>query len=362
MRYCLYGAGKNAEDFLTYGGLYFGDEITGVFDTDREKWGKYIQGYEIRSPEKIKNSSFDVILVCPNESDEIIDLLMEKYRIPKSKIRELSDLYLDIINRLRLKYGNRQEISDIINSFADGKPNIYGLYRKSEPKKYSVSRDDDEYPYIMLEGKRMYYPKSYRGIYEDCDGNEYIGDALYEQGEGSPHLYIKDDDFADKLNGGVIVDAGVCEGNFALRYIDDAKKIYLIEPDLEWVNALEKTFSSYRNKVVFVKKYLSRSSDRDRITLDDIVDEPVDFLKMDIEGYEIDALLGAKQTLKNSDCHCAICSYHRMNDEENVRFLLEHLGYQTSVSEGYMLFLHDPYFCDTMDFRRGIVYGKKDRS
>lgn len=57
------------------------------------------------------------------------------------------------------------------------------------------------------------------------------------------------------------MDAGVCEGNFALRFIDRARKIYLIEADASWMEALERTFALYREKIVFCNKFLSRYVD-----------------------------------------------------------------------------------------------------
>lgn len=80
---------------------------------------------------------------------------------------------------------------------------------------------------------------------------------------------------------------------------------------------------------------------------------------MDIKGAEIDALLGAKNALLNSNTNCAIYSYHRMNDEENIRFILVNLGYWTQVSEEYMFFYIDENIYDTLDLRKGVVYAKK---
>lgn len=80
---------------------------------------------------------------------------------------------------------------------------------------------------------------------------------------------------------------------------------------------------------------------------------------MDIEGAEIDALLVAKKTLLLSKARCSICSYHRQNDEENIRFILEGLGYKTKTSEGYMFYFIDRKIGKSLDFRRGVVYGSK---
>ena len=172
----------------------------------------------------------------------------------------------------------------------------------------------------------------------------------------SPHLYIQ-------RNGGkikedsVIVDAGVCEGNFALRYADKAKRIYLIESDIRWMEPLKRSFYDYRDKTILVNKYLEGYNSSDTVTLDSIIEEKVDFLKMDIEGAEVKALLGAKELLTRSRARCAICSYHRQNDEKYIRHILESYGYTTDVSSGYMFFIGDNAIADSMDFRRGIVYG-----
>jgi predicted RNA methylase len=201
----------------------------------------------------------------------------------------------------------------------------------------------------------MYYPQSFSFV--NCDGKQYVYNVLREQGEKSPHLYVRNND--EIKEDSVIVDAGVCEGNFALRYVDKAKKIYLIESDPQWIKALKMTFSDYQDKVVICNKFLTRYESESTTTLDELVQEDIDFLKMDIEGAEIDAILGGKNILRKSNARCAICSYHKKNDEENIRYLLETYGYQTSTSEGYMFFPYDENILDTMDFRRGVVYGAK---
>lgn len=50
--------------------------------------------------------------------------------------------------------------------------------------------------------------------------------------------------------------------------------------------------------------------------------ERVDFIKMDIEGAEIDALSGAEETIKKFKPKLAICVYHRPNDEFEIREIL----------------------------------------
>jgi FkbM family methyltransferase len=56
------------------------------------------------------------------------------------------------------------------------------------------------------------------------------------------------------------------------------------------------------------------------VTLDSELDtlgiQRVDFIKMDIEGAEIEALKGAAKTLKSNSVHLAIASYHILNGEQ----------------------------------------------
>ena len=248
-----------------------------------------------------------------------------------------------------------KEIQETVSYFKNKGLNVYGSYEEVK-QRYLVNRDQDNHPYIIFENKRMYYPDTYRFI--KADGKEFVGDVLYEQQSGSPHQYVRNEEAIKQDS--VIVDAGVCEGNFALRYIDKAKKVYLIEADNEWMQALKRTFRPYGDKVVFCQKFLTRYNSSNTITVDSLVKEEIDFIKMDIEGAEIDALLGARKTLQKSSAECAICSYHKQNDEENIRFILESYGYRTSVSKGYMFFVYDEDIIDTLDLRRGVVYGEKE--
>ena len=126
------------------------------------------------------------------------------------------------------------------------------------------------------------------------------------------------------------------------------------------MQALQRTFRDYQEKVVFCNKFLSGRDNAKEITLDNLVREKVDFLKMDIEGAEVEALLGSKDVLTRSKARCAICSYHRQYDEKYISYILESYGYKTSHSEGYMFFPYDDDMEDTLDLRRGIVYGVKE--
>lgn len=355
MKALVWGSGKIAYYFSNYEGLFAEYEIIGYVDNDKGKWGCLFNNKCIYSPEDIYLLEYDAVFIWTAACDEIKKQLKEMGIFDKVIIT-YSDQKKYLCKKVIDKYKNEDdmEIRKIVKSFADNGISIFGTYQLPNST-MKVYRDSDNSPYIWFEGKKMYFPRNYK--FERENGEEIIGNVLAEQGEHSPHLYIKDE--SDIFENAIVVDAGACEGNFALRYIEKAKKIYIIEADPMWCEALEKTFANYSDKVKICNKYLSYYDSDITITLDTLVDEEIDFLKMDIEGAEIDALLGAKKTLLLSKARCSICSYHRQNDEENIRFILEGLGYKTETSEGYMFYFIDRKIGKSLDFRRGVVYGSK---
>lgn len=66
------------------------------------------------------------------------------------------------------------------------------------------------------------------------------------------------------------------------------------------------------------------------------------FLKMDIEGAETDALLGARETIRKAQPVLAICVYHRQNDLWRIPLLMREL------MPGAAIFLRS-YFLDGLD-------------
>jgi FkbM family methyltransferase len=86
------------------------------------------------------------------------------------------------------------------------------------------------------------------------------------------------------------------------------------------------------------------------VTIDDYIQssriEKVDFIKMDIEGAELDALQGSVETIKKHKPKLAICVYHSIEDFGNIpKFINElklgykfYLGHYTIYQEETVLF------------------------
>lgn len=61
----------------------------------------------------------------------------------------------------------------------------------------------------------------------------------------------------------------------------------------------------------------------------------VDFIKMDVEGAELEAIKGSEKTLKNNNVRLAIASYHILNGKKTcfkLEKLLLEFGYKTETS------------------------------
>ena len=217
-------------------------------------------------------------------------------------------------------------------------------------------------PYInfkTIEGKerRMYYPRDGSSQVQREDGKKYIEDVLREQLPTSPHLYVKG---THKIGeGDVLIDVGVCEGNFSLRYVDICSKVYLFEMDKKWFEPLYYSFRDCWDKIEFIPKAVASSTGRGTVALDDAVNVPIGsriFFKMDVEGAESAALRGAKKLLSTNKVKASICSYHNADDIIKIKSIFQNHGYRIATSDGYMVFIYDPKILETLDFRKGIVY------
>lgn len=291
----------------------------------------------------------------------------EQLRRELQVVNTRPNLYLQkiLINHLNQKYADTKNaiIQEILaNINRNGWVNAYNqnfIYKHGNDIQDLVKLVDYDTEadmcYARWNGKKMYYPKDY----SQMDVASALDFVLLEQDMNSPHRYL-DDSFQVK-EGDIVIDAGVAEGNFALDIVDIAKKIYLVECEHKWVEALQKTFEPWKDKVVIIEKMLGDKNDDQYISIDEFVTEGyVNFVKMDVEGAEIDSLKGASKVLKNSkDIQCAICAYHRKNAERDIRHILEKHGFYTSTTQGYMFFKEDADSWIDAELRHGLVRATK---
>lgn len=207
--------------------------------------------------------------------------------------------------------------------------------------------------YVIHKDKRMYFPREW----DEQKITDYYNSVVMEQDCRSPHSYFSKGYVVEA--GDIVVDVGAAEGIFSLDVLDIAKEIYVIEAESYWVEALQQTFKNYPDKVHIVHGFVDSVSEGDRISLDDLLaGKEINYIKMDIEGYERAAINGAQKILANADkLTCAICAYHCHGDEEWLKSIFLKLGYKIDTSAGYMCPNWSIESVIDAELRRGLVFG-----
>jgi len=145
------------------------------------------------------------------------------------------------------------------------------------------------------------------------------------------------EDFLGLKPGEVFVDGGGFDGQTVINLIErcpDYQSIYFFEPDPKNVIIARNNLSEYPN-IYFYTLGLAESKKTLRFgsgagaaskicetgdieiqvdSIDNLINEPISFIKMDIEGSEEIAIEGAKNHIRNDHPKLAICCYHKFDD------------------------------------------------
>ena len=187
--------------------------------------------------------------------------------------------------------------------------------------------------------------------------------------------YSHDGNFVGVKPGDYVVDAGACWGDSVLFFSHRAGptgRVFAFDISDENIKILKRNLDqNYCQNVDIISLALDNISGRSvsidgsgpatsikhtevssesvgkTITLDDFVKEngikKIDFIKMDIEGSEVGALLGAKAIIKRNKPRMAISAYHRLGDyaeipkviksfDPSYRFCFDHFTIHTGES------------------------------
>mgnify|MGYP000843798867 FL=1 len=185
----------------------------------------------------------------------------------------------------------------------------------------------------------------YESIIRNMKGGRLVDFSLYE-----PNQYFGNDVIGELARGEVFVDAGVCHGEEIDRAIHGGNIfVHGFEPDAENYAYLLKKYEGRDDvrihpcalwdkdeRLVFQSNAATPSASR--LTGADAHEEaagiaarPLDdvlqgaactLLKMDIEGAEYNALLGAAKTIEQHRPKLAVCVYHSLEDYVRIPELL----------------------------------------
>ncbi|MDE7414898.1 MAG: oligosaccharide flippase family protein [Lachnospiraceae bacterium] len=286
---------------------------------------------------------------CRKQIDQI------RFRQYRKKVIE------EIESRLKSGAEHREELQEMKKRIE-----THGLYvyNYSYVDRYSVKSyikeihydEETRMYYTVHSGKKMFLSPKYNTaeMAAICYRN-----ICMEQDENSPHRYLSKD--FNTTDGGILVDIGAAEGFFTLDHMERFSKIYLLECDLNWIEALKKTFAKeIGKKIIIVPKFASDRNDSNCITIDSLLQhENLNQLtvKMDVEGTEAKVLNGCRHSFETAkEVSAFITCYHRPYDDKELLKYIK--GFDYELSKGYMVNLFEqklqkPYL------RKGVIRAKK---
>lgn len=309
----------------------------------------------IRMVEYGKNKCDKFII---NDYRETREDCSEKYNLPVEKIEDIGFILKHQYFQRYCRDGknlSEEEKKCIRKMILSAGNTIFFYENRNEYEPMTVYFDERKgLKYVNFFGKKLYLSRK-TDTWFDYAGIEKVSNLWFEQDEESPHKYFKDCDVR-----GTVVDCGACEGNFSLYHIDQIEKLFLVECDKDWVEALRATFEPYKEKVVICNKFLGDRCDKEHVTLNELLDgvKP-DYIKMDIEGDEVEALHGADILLKNNGkCKWNICVYHKQNHAHVIRAIFERHGIRTEFSDGFINFIYDRDILNDFGLRKCLLCTK----
>lgn len=189
--------------------------------------------------------------------------------------------------------------------------------------------------------------------YQGCYEKPYSGHTQYYDTD----IFIPEEDM-------IFLDCGAFDGDTIIGFMDflkqnnirSYKKCYALEPDKDNYDILKKNMTGYENietyqlgafnkreTLLFEEKNTVSSSISSSGSIQIEVDSidnilkgaPVSYIKMDIEGSELKALEGARETILKHKPKIAVCVYHKAEDLITIpQFLL-------SLNSNYKLYLRN---------------------
>lgn len=211
---------------------------------------------------------------------------------------------------------------------------------RAKAKKFIVSlKEEGEYYVIYFQGmaEPLYYPKA-AGLSSLYQVTSEIFDIADWHHYEIPETAIGADD--------IVADCGAAEGLFSLKVASVCRKVYAIEPLPLFITSLHKTLDPLSNAEIVPaalgarpgNAYLSDDgimsviSERPTATpvqvttIDDLFfrqGRSMTYLKADLEGYELEMLSGALETIRANRPRIAITTYHQADHAAQIeKFLL----------------------------------------
>lgn len=331
----IYGAGQNGKR-VYYQLKEYGVPVSGFYDDDSSRWGEEVcDGKFIYSSDKLAGLGDNINCILAS----VFISEMEK------RAGELGLLHL---------YG------------------VYNLIMDYNEEVFQVAKYKGDQNYIRRQNE-------IRSCFSDKESLEYF-DVMYKTVMAGKllhdikRIYCSEDIyFLDRLNSllknATFIDCGAFKGDTLIQFISkypDYKSVYCFEADRTNYNALQECVHTIGKSGIVCENYAlwdcetmigmqgsgvnAKTSETDAnmiptMTIDKYFsDIKVDYIKMDIEGAELNALKGGMEVIKRDRPALAICIYHTMEDRLEIPAML------ISVLENYDFFIrhHGYTYCDSV--------------
>lgn len=324
----LFGASSSCEKFLEkYGSSY---KIQGIFDNDPRKEGTLFRQYKVIRGDRIQHMNYNTtaVLITSSYMKEIIMQLeginFHNYCLWGMLSEEPRMWFEDTFSEEA-----RKGLKELEKVLADevSKELLRKIIRKRD-KKIKVWCD--------LQTNKSYFDTGLLAFGKEevmVDGGAYTGDTIKQ--------------FIETTN-------------------DCFKKIYAYEPDEKNYEVLEDQYGndarieciqaglwSENNKVSFDgagKDGSSVKQSGNSLVMVEKLDgnkrfkEKVTFIKLDVEGSEVEAILGAQELIKSDKPKLAVCIYHRQDDLWKIPLMIHELVPEYKIYIRHQLNV----FCDTV--------------
>ncbi len=323
----IYGAGGCGKWFLDLLSEY-SVMVTAFFDSDPEKWNTSINGIPVYSP--AKNPIAD--------EDALIIIALRSIRAQREVLRKLEVL----------GFGHQILYSNIWNNFfSHPKADIRKLFDIEKLALAANLLKDKKSAIVFADAVKFY------------TGHDHEMDDNPEQG----HQYFPDD-VPLKQDFSCVIDCGAYTGDTIAQLYSTfgrVNEIIAFEPDTEnfqrlcqnigdnhkkickqlllypcgvWSQTKQMRFSNGLDAGSAINPY--GESINQFVALDDIIfNVSPTFVKMDVEGAEVDALKGAKGLICKAKPDLAICLYHKINHLWEITLLVHSwsLGYDFYIRQ-----------------------------
>ncbi|MDR2594970.1 MAG: FkbM family methyltransferase [Fibromonadaceae bacterium] len=320
---CIFGMGSYGTEILPILKKKLGNRIRCVSDNDKNKHGKEYCGIKCVPPHELDKNTY--IFVSIFQADDIIAELSAKgFYVINQELQNSFDLF-------RL-YGFRQS-GKLYTENYEGLEKVFSLFSDDLSRQIFIRRI--QYNILPYENKRFF-------------------DTVYSGDQYFPDDIITLNDNETFIDGGGYT--GDTIQNFIARTKSNFNSIYSFEVDEKnyaIMNAYIKTLPENLSQKIFIFQYgLSNQEEKIKligngasthvqkvggvfsdnfgklVALDNVVSNKssVSFIKLDIEGYERNALIGMMETIKNSKPKMAVCIYHKPEDVYEIPLLLHEMN------------------------------------